>query len=82
MDFNKPCSFCPEMAVAWVRLDRGRGPELYLCSRHNAELTETLIDLALVECPECGAEIHLEAPDPEDVPLAAMPNEAQTQFDL
>lgn len=69
MDVDKPCQFCPAPASVWIWLDEGRGPLVRLCSRHNKEMLATLLDLNPdhAQCPECGTEIHLEEPDPEDV---------------
>ncbi len=80
--FDKPCTFCPEQAVVWIRLDGGKGEQLRLCPRHNTELMATLLDLEQMQCPECGATIHLEEPEAEEPEPTDAPNEAQTQFEL
>lgn len=79
--FDKPCNFYSDTASVWLRLDGGRGTALYLCARHNDEMIGLLVDLQQVECPECGTTIHLGDPDPDELPLAAMLNEAQKEDD-
>lgn len=79
---KKLCSFCPDTAVIWIWLDDGQGEQVHMCPRHHTNLMAMLLDLEDVQCPECGAAIHVEE-EPETEPEEpTAPDEAQTQFDL